>query len=102
MLYGSNRMILTILCSISVPPPLPPRMSQVPPPPPLQPIIGSGDSEGDGEQWNCSACTFLNHPALNKCECCEMPRMTASGVTSPRGSRTASHVHSDLCYCHDH
>lgn len=66
------------------PPPLPPRMSYVPPPPPLQPIIGSGDSEGDGEQWNCSACTFLNHPALNKCECCEMPRMNASNLSSPR------------------
>lgn len=83
------------------PPPLPPRMSYVPPPPPLQPIIGSGDSEGDGEQWNCSACTFLNHPALNKCECCEMPRMNASSLASPRGS-AAAHVHSDLCYCHDH
>ncbi|XP_067674204.1 TGF-beta-activated kinase 1 and MAP3K7-binding protein 2-like isoform X4 [Haliotis asinina] len=57
------------------PPPVPPResLSSVPPAPPTQPPAGSGDSE-EGEQWSCSACTFLNHPALNKCECCEMPR----------------------------
>ncbi|XP_071115421.1 TGF-beta-activated kinase 1 and MAP3K7-binding protein 2-like isoform X2 [Haliotis cracherodii] len=59
------------------PPPVPPResLSSVPPAPPTQPPAGSGDSE-EGEQWSCSACTFLNHPALNKCECCEMPRVT--------------------------
>merc|ERR1719219_1376708 len=25
-------------------------------------------------QWPCTKCTFLNHPALNNCEECEMPR----------------------------
>ncbi|XP_050297796.1 TGF-beta-activated kinase 1 and MAP3K7-binding protein 2 isoform X2 [Anthonomus grandis grandis] len=25
--------------------------------------------------WNCSKCTFLNHPALDKCEQCEMPQI---------------------------
>uniref|UniRef100_A0A8D0GN14 TGF-beta-activated kinase 1 and MAP3K7-binding protein 2 n=1 Tax=Sphenodon punctatus TaxID=8508 RepID=A0A8D0GN14_SPHPU len=30
--------------------------------------------EDEGAQWNCTACTFLNHPALNRCEQCEMPR----------------------------
>lgn len=70
-----------------VPPPLPPRIaaaSQVPPAPPRQPTVNSGDSDIDGEQWSCSACTFLNHPALNKCECCEMPRMnmTSSALSS--------------------
>lgn len=68
------------------PPPLPPRIHAIPPAPPVQPPSGSGDSDGDGEQWNCSACTFLNHPALNKCECCEMPRLNSSppstGVSS--------------------
>ncbi|KAL5010380.1 hypothetical protein ScPMuIL_012685 [Solemya velum] len=61
--------------SRDVPPPLPPRPNHnpVPPPPPPQPSAGSGDSD-DGEQWSCSACTFLNHPALKTCECCEMPR----------------------------
>ncbi|XP_043860488.1 TGF-beta-activated kinase 1 and MAP3K7-binding protein 2 isoform X3 [Dromiciops gliroides] len=35
----------------------------------------SQDTEEDeGAQWNCTACTFLNHPALIRCEQCEMPR----------------------------
>ncbi|XP_041352227.1 TGF-beta-activated kinase 1 and MAP3K7-binding protein 3-like isoform X2 [Gigantopelta aegis] len=57
------------------PPPVPPRLAHIPPAPPAQEPTGSTDSE-DGEQWSCSACTLLNHPALNKCECCEMPRVT--------------------------
>jgi len=39
---------------------------------------GTSQQHGDdteGENWNCSACTFLNHPALKQCECCEMPRV---------------------------
>ncbi|CAB4068664.1 MAP3K7IP2 [Lepeophtheirus salmonis] len=27
-------------------------------------------------QWACTECTFLNHPALNHCEECEMPRFS--------------------------
>ncbi|XP_038058976.1 mitogen-activated protein kinase kinase kinase 7-interacting protein 3 homolog [Patiria miniata] len=34
-----------------------------PPPPPYESLM-----------WSCSACTLLNHPALDKCEACEMPR----------------------------
>ncbi|XP_061480069.1 TGF-beta-activated kinase 1 and MAP3K7-binding protein 2 isoform X2 [Rhineura floridana] len=30
--------------------------------------------EDEGAPWSCTACTFLNHPALNRCEQCEMPR----------------------------
>lgn len=30
--------------------------------------------EDEGTQWNCTACTFLNHPLLNRCEQCEFPR----------------------------
>lgn len=30
--------------------------------------------EDEGTQWGCTACTFLNHPALNRCEQCEFPR----------------------------
>jgi len=30
------------------------------------------DEEDGG--WNCNTCTFRNHPALNKCEECEMAR----------------------------
>lgn len=34
----------------------------------------SNEDEEEGVQWSCKACTFLNHPALNRCEQCEMPR----------------------------
>ncbi|XP_074472630.1 TGF-beta-activated kinase 1 and MAP3K7-binding protein 2 isoform X2 [Sebastes fasciatus] len=51
------------------------------PPPPLPLDPGSkivkpiADQEEDEEtQWSCTACTFLNHPALNRCEQCEFPR----------------------------
>ena len=40
---------------------------------------GCGDSE-EGERWSCSACTFENHPALKKCEMCEMSRVVAGEV----------------------
>ncbi|KAG9336247.1 hypothetical protein JZ751_002594 [Albula glossodonta] len=30
--------------------------------------------EDEGLEWNCTACTFLNHPALLRCEQCEFPR----------------------------
>ncbi|XP_041831775.1 TGF-beta-activated kinase 1 and MAP3K7-binding protein 2 [Melanotaenia boesemani] len=30
--------------------------------------------EDEGTQWSCTACTFLNHPLLNRCEQCEFPR----------------------------
>lgn len=39
------------------------------PPPPR-------DEDFEGAHWNCESCTFLNHPALNRCEQCEMPRYT--------------------------
>ncbi|CDQ75772.1 unnamed protein product [Oncorhynchus mykiss] len=34
------------------------------------------DEDFEGAQWSCEECTFLNHPALNRCEQCEMPRYT--------------------------
>ncbi|XP_005995020.1 TGF-beta-activated kinase 1 and MAP3K7-binding protein 3 isoform X1 [Latimeria chalumnae] len=34
------------------------------------------DEDYEGAHWNCDSCTFLNHPALNRCEQCEMPRCT--------------------------
>ncbi|CAF89785.1 unnamed protein product, partial [Tetraodon nigroviridis] len=33
------------------------------------------EEEEEGAQWSCTACTFLNHPALNRCEKCEFPRL---------------------------
>ncbi|XP_072036000.1 uncharacterized protein [Amphiura filiformis] len=44
------------------------------PPPPLPPPPPSVEPD-EGQQWSCNSCTLLNHPALDKCECCEMPRM---------------------------
>uniref|UniRef100_A0A3Q2SZ34 TGF-beta activated kinase 1 (MAP3K7) binding protein 3 n=1 Tax=Fundulus heteroclitus TaxID=8078 RepID=A0A3Q2SZ34_FUNHE len=32
------------------------------------------DEDFEGAHWNCDSCTLLNHPALNRCEACEMPR----------------------------
>lgn len=31
--------------------------------------------EIEGPQWKCHMCTFQNHPLLNKCEQCDMPRI---------------------------
>jgi len=35
----------------------------------------SGTSSEEGK-WSCSECTFSNHPSLDTCEICEMPRIT--------------------------
>eukprot|EP00095_Tigriopus_kingsejongensis_P008247 snap_masked-scaffold230_size244653-processed-gene-1.1 protein:Tk08247 transcript:snap_masked-scaffold230_size244653-processed-gene-1.1-mRNA-1 annotation:"mitogen-activated protein kinase kinase kinase 7-interacting protein 2" len=48
---------------------------------PVTPNMRLGPSSMDtqagaeGPQWSCSECTFLNHPALDRCEECEMPRI---------------------------
>jgi len=36
-------------------------------------LSGSSSEEG---KWSCSECTFSNHPSLDTCEICEMPRIT--------------------------
>nr|XP_057921540.1 TGF-beta-activated kinase 1 and MAP3K7-binding protein 2 isoform X1 [Doryrhamphus excisus] len=51
--------------------PVPPK----PKDPDSQSVKAMADQEEDeGTQWSCTACTFLNHPALNRCEQCEFPR----------------------------
>jgi len=40
------------------------------------------------DKWECSECTFANHPSLDTCEMCEMPRITLG-----------SH-HTGTCFCH--
>ena len=37
------------------------------------------DIELEEESWSCVRCTFLNHPALNICECCSFERALESG-----------------------
>merc|ERR1719245_1059983 len=39
-------------------------------------------------EWSCSECTFQNHPSLESCEICEMPRITLGTNQSP-------------CFCHN-
>ncbi|XP_074030581.1 TAK1-associated binding protein 2 isoform X2 [Leptinotarsa decemlineata] len=36
---------------------------------------GPHPADIEGPKWNCGICTFLNHPILDKCEQCEMPRI---------------------------
>ncbi|XP_043498537.1 TGF-beta-activated kinase 1 and MAP3K7-binding protein 3 isoform X1 [Polistes fuscatus] len=60
------------------PPPLP---SQ---PPAWQPSTGAADindreEDRDGPSWVCRMCTFDNHPLMNKCEQCDMPRLLDHG-----------------------
>uniref|UniRef100_A0A3P9NEK7 RanBP2-type domain-containing protein n=1 Tax=Poecilia reticulata TaxID=8081 RepID=A0A3P9NEK7_POERE len=39
-----------------------------------EPKKSDKDEDFEGAHWNCDSCTLLNHPALNRCEACEMPR----------------------------
>ncbi|XP_055905410.1 uncharacterized protein LOC129940908 [Eupeodes corollae] len=44
-------------------------------------IIDDACDPSCGEQpWQCSMCTFQNHPLLNKCECCENVRILPGSV----------------------
>ncbi|KAL6261871.1 hypothetical protein P5V15_006955 [Pogonomyrmex californicus] len=60
--------------------PQPPRLpSQLPAWRPEQPtttIASDNDrEERDEPSWVCTMCTFDNHPLMNKCEECDMPRL---------------------------
>ncbi|KAG5876376.1 hypothetical protein JTB14_032187 [Gonioctena quinquepunctata] len=44
----------------------------------------------EGPKWNCGICTFLNHPILDKCEQCEMPRILH--VSASPGDNIHIHV----------
>ncbi|XP_015439261.1 PREDICTED: TGF-beta-activated kinase 1 and MAP3K7-binding protein 3 isoform X2 [Dufourea novaeangliae] len=60
----------------SNPPPLP---SQ---PPAWQPDVTGNNvdrEDRDGPSWVCRMCTFNNHPLMNKCEQCDMPRLLDHG-----------------------
>ena len=54
---------------------------------------GQGQGQAEGPQWSCTECTFLNHPALDRCEECEMPRITLGT------SRQRQHAPGP-CFCH--
>ena len=54
----------------------------------------SSSSLVEEQQWPCSACTFLNHPALKNCEECDMPRILIG--TKP----DLLHQPGRPCFCH--
>ncbi|XP_073978030.1 uncharacterized protein isoform X2 [Rhodnius prolixus] len=43
----------------------------------------SGGERNEGPHWRCHICTFQNHPLLNQCESCTMPRITLEGSETP-------------------
>uniref|UniRef100_T1J3W4 RanBP2-type domain-containing protein n=1 Tax=Strigamia maritima TaxID=126957 RepID=T1J3W4_STRMM len=42
------------------------------------PLSSHQEHDDDRHQWSCSQCTFLNNPALYKCEICDMPRLASA------------------------
>ncbi|XP_012522237.1 TGF-beta-activated kinase 1 and MAP3K7-binding protein 3 isoform X2 [Monomorium pharaonis] len=63
--------------------PQPPRLPSQPPAwRPEQPTMVTSDNdreERDEPSWVCTMCTFDNHPLMNKCEECDMPRLLNRG-----------------------
>ncbi|XP_011861680.1 PREDICTED: TGF-beta-activated kinase 1 and MAP3K7-binding protein 3 isoform X2 [Vollenhovia emeryi] len=60
----------------------PPRLPSQPPAwRPEQPTTVASDNreERDEPSWVCNMCTFDNHPLMNKCEECDMPRLLNRG-----------------------
>nr|CAD7399843.1 unnamed protein product [Timema cristinae] len=53
-----------------------------------------GSPPEEGPNWTCSKCTFRNHPLLDKCEECNMPRILLG--TAPPGDFPII----SPCYCH--
>lgn len=65
--------------------------------------------EVEGPRWNCHMCTFQNHPLLDKCEQCEMPRILhgmkpeppnpclSFGMVKPNLINTNIHESNDNC-----
>ncbi|XP_071650872.1 uncharacterized protein Tab2 isoform X1 [Temnothorax longispinosus] len=64
----------------------PPRLPSQPPAwRPEQPTTVASDNdreERDEPSWVCTMCTFDNHPLMNKCEECDMPRLLNRGSSA--------------------
>ncbi|KAF5302595.1 hypothetical protein FQA39_LY10213 [Lamprigera yunnana] len=56
----------------------------------MQQEVRSFPQEIEGPKWNCHMCTFQNHPLLDKCEQCEMPRILH--VSAAPGDNIHIHV----------
>lgn len=65
--------------------------------PRLGTVLSEDEENQDGNRWKCSKCTFLNHPALDKCEVCEMPNVTPGNVTRTSYLGRSAPA---ACYCH--
>lgn len=61
-----------------------PTTANSPQSPQLPPLAVEDEDESVGG-WNCIGCTFYNHPALEKCEECETPRLCRPIITSSQG-----------------
>ncbi|XP_012253277.1 TGF-beta-activated kinase 1 and MAP3K7-binding protein 2-like isoform X2 [Athalia rosae] len=70
----------------SLPPPLPSR-------PPVWAPVGGDRDDRDGPSWVCRMCTFDNHPLMDKCEQCDMPRLPShsAGETQDIHIRVTHH-----------
>ncbi len=57
------------------------------------------------KQWSCSECTFLNHPALQTCEECDMPRIVIGTTAADIAATTVERrqlaaAAAKRCFCH--
>ena len=55
--------------------------------------MASTDTQDESNKWQCPNCTFANHPAINVCEMCQLPK---SVTRRPSFLRTPP----SSCYCH--
>lgn len=71
--------------------PQPPRLPSQPPAwRSEQPANDNDREERDEPSWVCTMCTFDNHPLMNKCEECDMPRLlnrSSAGISSGKPTR---------------
>jgi hypothetical protein len=37
-------------------------------------LVANSEDDTEGPHWSCEHCSFLNHPALTRCEVCEIPK----------------------------
>lgn len=73
-------------------------MSNISPPLPSEPPAWEpihnrtpDNQDSDGPAWVCHRCTFDNHPLMNKCEQCDMPKVQQNnnqGTNNIRPSNT--------------
>ncbi|XP_065838531.1 TGF-beta-activated kinase 1 and MAP3K7-binding protein 3-like [Oscarella lobularis] len=51
---------------------------------------GETSSTPEESHWACEHCSFHNHPALTRCEMCEIPRSKRQGVSPAGAAATAA------------